>query len=96
MGSKEGFQLSGGTWHDLCYAKDAAEAGVGVMRLERGYSEKLTVIQNTVISEKWVDFRWILEDSSVIIDELNREVREREIKEESQIHGLLCGRDAIY
>ena len=63
-----------------------------VVSLVAGCSEKVVVALNTVVSERWVDFRCVLEKSLMVIDGLSMEDKgKREIKEESQ--HMACSRE---
>lgn len=78
-------------WKDnSVIAQDSVEARVGAVSLAGGYSEKLPVtLTTTVVSETWIDIRYILEESLTVIDGLNTGVKEKEKSRRNHTYQLI-------
>lgn len=73
------------------------KARVGVVRLTGHYSEKSTVTLTTaVVSEKWADIIYILEESLPLSDGLNMWVKETRNQGGISYISLLQRSDASY
>lgn len=73
------------------------KARVGVVRLTGRYSEKSTVTLTTaVVSEKWADIIYILEESLPLSDGLNMWVKETRNQGGISYISLLQRSDASY
>lgn len=73
------------------------KARVGVVRLTGRYSEKSTVtLTTTVVSEKWADIIYILEESLPLSDGLNMWVKETRNQGGILYISLLQRSDASY